>query len=224
MQVISKINPELKNILEDYSSWFFNSNYNEELIPTEKKDDDRKGFYATSDEYLKEALKDPFNYGYPRHMFGAIMENRVEPRELQAKKYRAACDELDKKLINYFGARNNALRAYYPVNGYIGWHNNANAPGYNIIITCNPEGNGEFVHYDINTNTIITYPDKKGWFVKVGYFGSFEEKEKIYWHCARTRSPRLTVSYIIPHLSIWESMIDDIGIPDTSPQTICSTL
>jgi hypothetical protein len=116
------------------------------------------------------------------------------------------------------------LFAYYPVGGYIGWHHNGNAPGYNLVITCNPEGDGEFVHYNHNTNTIIKYPDKKGWFVKVGYFGSFQEPEKMYWHCARTRSPRLTLSYIIPHLNLWQAMIDDIGIPDTNPETIDSIL
>jgi len=224
MQVISNINPELKSILEEYSTWFFSNDYNNELNPTEKKNDNKKGDYATSNEYLKEALKDPKAFGFPRHMLGAIMENRVRPEELQPKKYRAKCDEIDKKLINYFGARNNALRAYYPVGGYIGWHHNGNAPGYNIVITCNPEGDGEFVHYNHNTNTIMKYPDKKGWFVKVGYFGSFQEHEKMYWHCARTRSPRLTLSYIIPHLNLWQAMIDDIGIPDTNPETIDSIL
>jgi len=224
MQVISNINPELKNILEEFSTWFFNSSYNTELIPFEKLDDNEKGEYATTSNYLKEALKDPKSYGYPKHMLGAVMENNLNKNRLQPKLYREACDNIDKKLINYFGARNNALRAYYPSGGYIGWHNNANAPGYNIIITCNPEGNGEFEYYDQEKNMIIKYPDKKGWFVKVGYFGSFEEPEKMYWHCARTRSPRLTLSYIIPHQSLWQSMIDDIGIPDTSVQTVCSTL
>jgi len=224
MQVISNINPELKNILQEYSDWFFSNDYINELKPTEKKDDSKKGLYATSNEYLKEALQDPKNFGWPRHMLGAIMENNVKLEELQIKKYRAKCDEIDKKLINYFGARNNALRAYYPPGGYIGWHHNANAPGYNIVITCNPEGDGEFEHYDHNTNTIMKFSDKKGWFVKVGYFGSFEEPEKMYWHCARTRSSRITLSYIIPNFSLWQSMIDDIGIPDTNQEIVCSTL
>jgi hypothetical protein len=224
MQVISNINPELKVILEEFSSWFFNSDYQTELIPHEKLDDNEKGEYATSGNYLKEALKDPKAYGYPKHMLGAVMENNLKSKQLQSKTYREACDSVDKKLINYFGARNNALRAYYPPSGYIGWHHNANAPGYNIVITCNPDGDGEFEHYDKNTNLITRYPDKKGWFVKVGYFGSFEEPEKMYWHCARTRSPRLTLSYIVPHADIWQSMIADIGIPDTTLQTTCSIL
>lgn len=224
MQVISNINPELKNILEEFSTWFFNSNYNIDLTPFEKLDDSQKGDVATSISYLKEALEAPEEYGYPKHMFGAIMENTLSVNRLQPKLYREACDNIDKKLINYFGARNNALRAYYPPGGYIGWHNNCNASGYNIIITCNPDGDGEFEHYDLEKNMIIRYRDKKGWFVKAGYFGSSKEPEKIYWHCARTRSPRLTLSYIIPHQSLWLSMIDDIGIPDTSVQTVCSTL
>ncbi len=224
MQVISKINPELKNMLEEFSTWFFNSNYNTELLPFEKLDDHEKGDFATSNEYLKQALKDPEAYGYPKHMLGSIMDNNLNANRLQPKLYREACDNIDKKLINYFGARNNALRAYYPKNGYIGWHNNANAPGYNIIITCNPDGDGEFEHYDHNTGMITRYHDKKGWFVKAGYFGSMKEPENLYWHCARTRSPRITLSYIVPHKSIWESMITDIGIPDTSLQISYSTL
>jgi hypothetical protein len=214
MQVISKINPELKAILTEFSDWFFNSNYNEELKPFEKLDDSEKGQYALSEEYLREAMKDPQRYGYPKHMFGAVMDNMLSKQSLQPKKFREACDETDKKLIHYFAARNNALRAYYPPDGYIGWHNNGNAPGYNIIITCNPDGDGEFVHYDHNEDKIIRYPDKKGWYVKVGYFGSYSEPDKMYWHCAKTNSPRITLSYIIPHEDLWKSMIDDIGIPD----------
>jgi hypothetical protein len=53
MQVISNINPELKVILEEFSSWFFNSDYQTELIPHEKLDDNEKGEYATSGKIQK---------------------------------------------------------------------------------------------------------------------------------------------------------------------------
>ena len=71
MQVISNINPELKVILDEFSTWFFNSDYQKELVPFEKLDNHEKGEYATSNLYLKEALKDSKAYGYPKHMLGA---------------------------------------------------------------------------------------------------------------------------------------------------------
>jgi len=212
MKSVIKIEPALLKILTNFSDWFFNSDFQHELKPIEKKEDLDSGLYATSEEYLRKALKKPVNdYGYPIHMFAAVMEDILPYDKLAPKEYRDKCQELDDELICYFGARNNALRAYYPPDGYIGWHHNANACGHNIILTCNPEGDGEFESYNLKEDKIITYKDEKGWNAKVGYFGSFKEPNKIYWHCARTRTPRLTMSYVIPNAYLWEGMVESIG-------------
>lgn len=211
MKSVSDLEPQLLKILTNFSDWFFNSGYENNLKPFEKKEDIDSGLYATSEEYLRKALKYPLiKYGYPMHMYGAVMENVVPYDRLAPEEYRYKCQELDNELINYFGARNNALRAYYPPGGYIGWHHNGNAHGHNILLTCNPEGDGEFLQYDLNNDEIITHPDNKGWSAKVGYFGNVKEPEKIYWHCARTRTPRITISYVIPNAYMWEQMVDDL--------------
>ena len=43
------------------------------------------------------------------------------------------------------------------------------------------------------------------------YFGTDKQEEKIFWHCARTQTPRLTFSYIIYDKNVWDDMVDDIG-------------
>jgi hypothetical protein len=219
MQQISDINSELLQILTNFSDWFFSQDLEKEGLHPEEKNEKGKdaGLYAASEEYLRKILWNPIEkHGFPEYMYGAVMENNISRRELQPKLFRSKCDELDRELIMYFGAKNNALRAYYPKDGYIGWHHNGNAPGNNIILTFNPEGDGEFLHYDHINDVVRCHKDLKGkWFAKVGYFGDcYKEPDKVYWHAARTQSPRITLSYIVPNLKVWQSMVDDIGTPD----------
>ena len=52
--------------------------------------------------------------------------------------------------------------------------------------------------------------DEPGLTAKVGYFGTNEEKDKIFWHCARAYEDRLTLGFVIPDQNMWEMMCDDI--------------
>lgn len=215
MRVISKINPELLSILEDFSTFFFSRDYSslESLIGSDphmknisiKEMADK----ATSKEYLEEALLvPPRDYGFPRHSWG--LELSLDRKYIPDKDLVNKCNEIDRKLLNFFGARNNALQMFYPSGGYIGWHTNCNAEGYNIVISCNPGADGYFVHYDHINKKYNYFYDKPGWNVKAGYFGSDREPEKMYWHAAKTNTPRLTLSYIVYDKNIWEDMMDDI--------------
>lgn len=212
MKVISNINPELLAILTEFSDWFFprDNSYLESVIksPARPWAIKEKCAEATGDAYLQEALKDPEKYGFPRHSWGLEMKQDHEFYDDNELKDRAG--ETNSKLMNFFGARNNALQMYYPPGGYIGWHNNSNAHGYNIILTCNPQADGEFEHWDHVNNKLNVFKDKPGWVCKVGYFAKFSEPELVYWHCARTRSPRVTMSYVIFDKNIWEDMVQDI--------------
>lgn len=215
MQVISKINPELLSILDEFSDFFYSRDYSnlESFISKNHKMKDvsikEMADEATSEEYLMKALEVPaLEYGYPRHSWGlelSMDRDFIDDKEL-LKKSR----ETDDKLMTFFGARNNALQMYYPAGGYIGWHTNCNAKGYNIVISCNPGGDGYFVHYDHVNKKYNYFYDKPGWNVKAGYFGSHDEPEKMYWHSAKTNTPRITLSYIIYDKNIWEDMMDDI--------------
>jgi hypothetical protein len=131
---------------------------------------------------------------------------------------RAKNDELDDELQHALGARQCALKMYYPANGYIGWHTNWDLPGCNIIFTYSPTGNGYWRHIDPagsrtvvpNGEKLVHIPDVKGWHCKVGQFGRKDETDKLVWHSAFAREPRLTVSYVIFERKIWENMVDEL--------------
>lgn len=118
------------------------------------------------------------------------------------------CNELSLEL----GAQSNSLACYYPKNGYIGWHHNANAHGYNVLFTYNDCNGGYFEEYDIKENKYIRHEDGIGWTAKTGYFGSHRESEKKVWHCAaNNKGRRITISYIIDQYDMWMDMIDELG-------------
>ena len=219
MQSLSDLNPDLLAILTEFSDFFYGRDFShlEPLIGSHEKMKNvsvkSMAREAVGEEYLRKALKeDPMRHGFPRHSWGLelAMDRRfIDDRELLDKSSKA-----NDKLMNFFGARNNALQMYYPSGGYIGWHTNCNAPGFNIVLSCNPEAKGYFEHYDHVNDKFVRFEDKSGWNCKVGYFGSDKEPEKMYWHCAYTDSPRLTFSYDIYDRNIWEDMVDDIGKSD----------
>lgn len=215
MLVVSKINPDLHNILLEFSDFFFNRdishlesfiglNHKMKKVSIKELADE-----ATSNEYLMKAIKAPaLDYGYPRHSWG--LELVYDKKYIRDEELLKQSQKTNNLLYNFFGARFNALQMYYPAGGYIGWHTNCNAKGYNIVISCNPGADGYFVHYDHINKKYNYFHDKAGWNVKAGYFGSDKEPEKMYWHAAKTNTPRITFSYIIYDKNIWEDMMDDI--------------
>jgi hypothetical protein len=117
---------------------------------------------------------------------------------------------LDKKLIGFLGAKYGAVKMYYPKEGFLGWHNNANAPGYNIIMSYTENGGGYFEYEHPISKEIVRLQDPGGWTIKVGYFGGHDEPDQVFWHAAKTDEPRLTLAYVIPDAWMWEEMIADI--------------
>lgn len=126
--------------------------------------------------------------------------------------------ELNKKLNSYFMTQFSAVNMYYPENGFMGWHNNANCPGWNVIMSWTPEPHhGFFKFIDPITKETIQLDDdvnmQEGWTVKVGYYGNFEEEDRQVWHCARSYDcERFTLGYVIPdeHKQFWEMMVEDL--------------
>jgi hypothetical protein len=215
MLAISKLHPDLLQILTEFSDWFF-ARDNSDLESYVGKNPNFKKISikelaeeATGMAYLQKAMEDPKKYGFPSHSWG--IELAHDHAYYDAKDIKDRASKTNDKLMDFFGARNNALQMYYPAGGYIGWHNNANARGYNIVLSCNPGADGEFEHWDHVNNKLNVFKDQSGWNCKVGYFGGFDEPEKMYWHCARTRSPRLTLSYVIYDKNLWEDMVQDIN-------------
>lgn len=161
---------------------------------------------ACGDEYLQ-FMQNKKVDGFPEVTHGCDLGQWKPPQP----ELRDALKKLDNDLLAWSGSRNNAVKMLYPKGGYMGWHHNANASGYNILLSWSKEGTGYFRYQDPITKEIITMHDTPGWTCKVGYYGKITEPERIYWHCANAaQEERFTLGYIIPHLGMWEDMCADI--------------
>jgi len=173
--------------------------------------------HPTSHEYFDKA-KNEFEvpvWGYPRGVKG------LGTGEFEARQSRYFFDIIHKditKIKNYLGALDTALCMFYPEDGYIGWHHNGNAEGYNILFSYSIDGDGRFEYYDYKTKSIQQIQDKPGWNVKCGYYPSDKrEPERVYWHAAATKNPRLSIAFIINNRDMWINMIDVITKGDYTP-------
>lgn len=119
--------------------------------------------------------------------------------------------ELNTRLCTLLSTRNNALTQLYPPDGYISWHNNANASAYNIIFSWSETGEGNFQYVDGHTGKTVVMQDHKGWQCKAGYFGAYGEPwyNRVY-HAAETDCWRITVSYIFDRTDMSMGLQDDI--------------
>ena len=117
-------------------------------------------------------------------------------------------NEIDTDIKIELGIRDNALSQLYPPGGYIAWHNNANAPGYNLIFTWSENGDGWFKYID-NGKEVTMY-DKPGWTLKAGYFGNYDDG-KVCYHAASTNCWRMTHSFVVANdYEYWLDCIDYI--------------
>lgn len=172
-----------------------------------------KNFHPASDEYLYEALKlSPQEFGFPRKVSGlSALRGYQNQTNISFEEY----NKIGKKIATFLGAPKNAVAMLYPENGYMGWHHNGNAPGYNILLTYNTTGNGSFDYWTREKNEIIEMKDAVGWSVKVGRFPGYKDGvDKLFWHRARTQSPRITIAWIIDQKDLWIDMIKEISDND----------
>jgi len=139
--------------------------------------------------------------GYPEDM--CSYELKADKLESNIKDNTHAAElikrysDYNTELCSILCTKNNALTTMYPPNGFIGWHNNANASAYNLIFSWSETGDGHFQYIDGETGEIIIMKDRKGWNCKAGYFGSYNEHEsKLVYHSAETDCWRMTVSYM----------------------------
>lgn len=207
MQSIQLKNPELQVILDQFLTVLLQSDRTQLPYQNGKQYDPAiTAEYACGEEYMLHMQGKKVD-GFPEKTLGVDFGQYKPPQE----SLRKALWKLDKDLLNWSGSRNNAVKMLYPKGGYMGWHHNANAPGYNILLSWSKEGTGFFRYQDPITKEIITMHDTPGWTCKVGYYGNFKELDKIYWHCASAEhEERLTLGYVIPHEGMWTSMCEDI--------------
>lgn len=173
-----------------------------------REDEDIPNINSCSEEYFIKARTFPIElYAFPRSAIG------VNNDTLLPKNY-DSFDNIRKKLLlvgNFLGTHQVALSMLYPDNGYIGWHHNGNAPGYNILFTYSQDGDGYFKYYDYKTESFVTINDNPGWNAKVGYYPDEKiQPEKVFWHCAETKLRRITIAFVVKNKKLWENMIENV--------------
>lgn len=215
MRWVNVVNQEVLDILTNYSDWFFASDLTKltEIANSEERHKGMKLEEACGTNHLHEIVdKGDEHIGFPeRTMSVDIGTSDSAPKEHKDRKNKLSTD-----LCSYLGARNQAVNVFYPEGGFMGWHNNWNASGYNILLSYSKEGEGFFRYLDPITKEVVTMQDKPGWTCKVGYYGRKSEPEKIYYHCAGSYEPRITLGFVVPHLEIWRNMIEDIAEIDAT--------
>ena len=171
----------------------------------ETKDSLQPGANGRTEEYLREAFKLKLtDYGYPRSCLGQPLREMYDDMMMPVSRQ-------VEKIGMYLGTPYNALVMAYPANGYIGWHHNGNAPGYNILMTHSIDGDGRFKFWDGDEQQIKVIEDKPGWQVKVGYYPSDrKEPDRVFWHEAETAQTRISIAWVIDHRDMWENMIESI--------------
>jgi len=202
-------NHELKSYLYGFSNWFFNQDISGFIKESTSTPPD---FTCITQAYLNDLIQKDFRHeGFPEDMRGLELSEEVLKKP-QFFEFREPIRDMMFQVTAFIGARHNALTAFYPEDGYIGWHTNWNAFGYNLIFSFSENGTGLFKYFDKKTKEIVElYDEKAVWTCKAGYFGSYEEKENHFWHAAESNgSRRLTFAYVIPNEDMWLDAIEEI--------------
>lgn len=200
MEQVSIKNPELIKLLDQYQNLVIPQT---EKIKIEGETDQDEKY--TSTEYLDEMIAKGDEFiGFPEKTYGQDLIDR------NASPIYNECWDIRQELGEVLVSPMCAVMMYYPKGGFMSWHNNWNCPGYNILLSWSRGGDGFFRYKNPKNGNITTMYDAPGWTAKVGYFGGKDEPESIFWHCARSYEPRLTLGYVIPDETMWNMMIDDI--------------
>lgn len=205
MIAVDNIPSDILEELDQFADWFFQQDRGGFKIRTF----DLSREEATSVEYLKSQQEKKLE-GYPQCAYGLDFN---EMAGFDIEKFYPQITDVDTTIRNYLCARNSAIKMYYPAGGYIDWHTNANAYGYNVLLTYSRTGDGAFLYQHPKTKEIITIHDKPGWNMKVGLYDIHEGSP--LWHAAWTGCERMTWGYIVDDYG-WANLIEEIDM-DLSP-------
>ena len=152
--------------------------------------------------------------GYPMYAKALALRYNAQAAENDDRVY-PIIDEFDKKylskLTDFIGARNTAVVSFYPNDGYMSWHTNENASGYNLLLNYSPNGVGS-LNIIGEDGEVYRQVDSKGWTTKAGYFGNSDEEP--FWHSVDCNNEwRFTIGFVIADKAIWEDFIEDIELP-----------
>jgi hypothetical protein len=229
MRPLYNLSQEFTEPLNRYRDWVFSDATQTALktkirLPQGRLFAEKRGEYGCSLDYLmamdhnshgglaKDEQGFNLNYSflrnYPQIVDGDFLEE-----------IRTVSNELDEELQSSLGAKACALKMFYPAGGFIGWHTNWDFGGYNIVFTYSPTGGGYWRHIDPsgatsvvpNPEKLVHIDDVPGWHCKVGYYGRKDELDRLVWHSAYTREPRITLGYVIGEKAIWENMVEELS-------------
>jgi len=188
--------------LDDFLWYYENKDLVRENVRLHGNNADQNRF--TEETYRDKIVKMAERHdGYPEDLHSySLKRDRISFLNKASQKNRALFIEkyskLNSNLASSICVKNNALTNLYPPGGYISWHNNANAPGYNFIFSWSETGDGSFSYIDGETGKEVVMQDKQGWNCKAGYFGHYRDSwNKLCYHSAKTNCWRLTVSFIL---------------------------
>ena len=177
-------------------------------LPIENRDFDIKAEYGTSKEYL-EHLMEKGHKGWPQAIKGIdIGVKKNLPEDWLKLKH-----EMSNEFTRELGAQQNALCCYYPSDGFIGWHDNHDVPGFTILFNWSEKGTGFYRYRDVVTGEIMTIQDKPGWSCKTGTYGDGNEYPR-QWHCARSYEPRWSIAFYIRNQIMVDIIVEEIEYPD----------
>jgi hypothetical protein len=208
-------NQSVLDALNEYKDWLVPKFHNGEMakdLVLHCKDQERDRWL--DDGYLERQMaKGRGHDGFPESMqvFHGTMPDGGGAMDQIMVPYRDQGEVLNKKLMTELSARKNTLVTCYPPGGWISWHNNANASGYNVLFSWSETGDGWFDYWDMEKKERVRVPDVKGWQCKMGYFGSYDQPERVCWHAASTDCLRITCAYVFAEAeTIWQDVVDDI--------------
>ena len=219
-------NPELLEILNEYAKLHTMEGFekNCHLTAAEHK---RQRAYYVGPKHMDEIVSQGTDHeGFPDQLVGynfklsekahMMFEKDADP--IFKRDMTQHLRELNDKMMNFLSVKHNALAAVYPPGGFISWHNNANAPGFNLIFSYSEDGSGYFDYIHPETKEVVHCQDKPGeWTCKAAYFGHYGEEDKVMYHAASTDDWRVTVSYVFDWSETSEGframVLDDIQSP-----------
>lgn len=214
-------NSEVLNALNNYKDFIMNNNIqdNLHLMCSDKKD---KAEYYIGEEHRKLIIsKGEAHDGFPEimHSFTGLMPSKdghfnASNTPAKTQKFTDASSRLNSELMQLLSARTNTLNTVYPPGGFISWHNNANASGFNVLFSWSETGEGWFEYWDMKKQEKVRIDDVPGWQCKMGYFGPYYKPETLCYHTAYTKCWRISVGFVFAEAdNIWKEVIQDIENP-----------
>ena len=199
-------NPELLEILNQYAKLHTTVGFEENCHLTSAPAMRQRPYYV-GHNYMNEIVDQGRSHeGFPDEIVGYNLKVQERSHQIFDKDadpifkrdFTHQLGDLNAQMMNFLSTKHNALCAVYPPGGFISWHNNANAPGYNRIFSYSEDGDGYFEYLHPETKEVVRCQDPVGeWTCKAAYFGPYDEPEKLMYHAASSEdSWRVTVSYV----------------------------